>query len=280
MHHLFREAASSTYFQPNSHPVLISVTGKPGECTLLLARALTVSIPNPSTPLSRPESTVPYSSINGSEDPACDPDPRRHLDDLQPSSQQQPGLCGSTDTPAMQPQQQRQNSTSVPVLCIELIGDRFLRKMVRVLVATAVREASAQRGLVATTDSSRNSSSTNSNGSAAHDSLGTSSGTVTATPEGSKIQTALFPGSVSLPASLGNGSIMSFADSEPVSAVMDPDSPSAVMDSDPSSALRRFCGGLEMRLLTAPAAPALGLCFAGVGYDDADDVVLPRSAGG
>ncbi|KAF6260937.1 hypothetical protein COO60DRAFT_1269072 [Scenedesmus sp. NREL 46B-D3] len=39
----------------------------------------------------------------------------------------------------------------VPCLCIELAGDRFLRRMVRVLVATAVREALLlQRGHAAT----------------------------------------------------------------------------------------------------------------------------------
>lgn len=153
--------------------------------------------------------------------------------------------------------------------------------MVRVLVATAVREASAQQGMLPPINGSRNSSSTNGNGGAALDSQGSSNGTVTAALEESKNQTDLFPGSVSLPESLRNGgSSVRVMDSDPVSAVMDSDPPSAVTDLDPSSALRRFCGGLDMRLLTAPAAPALGLCFAGVGYNDSDDVVLLRRAAG
>lgn len=54
------------------------------------------------------------------------------------------GKEGSSLGPAGSHEVLHQSQTSpVRALCIELVGDRFLRKQVRVLVSTAVREARA-----------------------------------------------------------------------------------------------------------------------------------------
>ncbi|KAJ8451283.1 hypothetical protein Cgig2_014055 [Carnegiea gigantea] len=46
-------------------------------------------------------------------------------------------------TEAMLPCSSKSEADAVRVMCVELVGNRFLRRMVRVLVATAVREAAA-----------------------------------------------------------------------------------------------------------------------------------------
>lgn len=46
-------------------------------------------------------------------------------------------------TEARLPGSDKDRTDDVPVMCVELVGNRFLRRMVRVLVATTVREAAA-----------------------------------------------------------------------------------------------------------------------------------------
>lgn len=71
-------------------------------CTLYLARARAVALPAADAPL--------------------------------PAGNAQPNAAGAGG--ALPP-----GSASVPAIAIELVGDRFLRRMVRVLVGTALREA-------------------------------------------------------------------------------------------------------------------------------------------
>lgn len=248
---------------------------------------MTVSIPNSSLMLSCVESSTQPSGSNGSKVSALDS--HVNCQDREPSSQEHPvaSLFPPATTSQQQPQQQQPleqllGSNSVPVLCIELIGDRFLRRMVRVLVATAVREASAHPDLLPTPQQTSNHSTSR---SVSHEPQGNSNGTLTSTSTEPVSETVSLSKNTLSPWEHGGtgGSSTGVVDPDPTSAVVVVDHASAMLDLvptsavvnlDPSSALRRYCGGLEKRLLTAPAAPALGLCFAGVGYEDGDDVVL------
>jgi tRNA U38,U39,U40 pseudouridine synthase TruA len=163
--------------------------GKDCECTLHVARASLVHLPAPAA---------------------------EQQGQLQQPAEQAPEAAAGAQQQGEQQQQQQQRG--VPCLCIELAGDRFLRRMVRVLVATAVREAlllqqgQADAGVDA----------------------GTGEGLVAASPAAAA-EVGGSDGSGQGCSSPGLQALVALAES---------------MD----------------RQATAPPAPALGLCFAAVGY--------------
>jgi tRNA U38,U39,U40 pseudouridine synthase TruA len=119
-------------------------------------------------------------------------------------------------------QQQQQQAQGVPCLCIELAGDRFLRRMVRVLVATAVREALLlQQGRAASI-------------------CGTDDSLHTAAAAATEAATAV---------AAAGGDVVGGKGGSPAG----------------SQALVALAASMD-RQATAPPAPALGLCFAAVGY--------------
>jgi tRNA U38,U39,U40 pseudouridine synthase TruA len=168
--------------------------GKDCECTLHVARASLVHIPAPAaSPAQRQV------------------EQRRHAE----------AAAGAAEQRDLQQQQQG----CVPCLCIELVGDRFLRKMVRVLVATAVREAVLLQQDQAAA------------GKAAHadDNLMQGSTATAATAAAAAVGAEVSSETGSSKSGVGVQALVALADS---------------MD----------------RQATAPPAPALGLCFAAVGY--------------
>lgn len=94
--------------------------GKDCECTLLLARASLVWLPQPG-------------SQPGSHTHDTDQLPPAVLQQHQQEQHQQQGLPGGSGG----------GDDGWPCLAVELVADRFLRRMVRVLVGTLVREAVA-----------------------------------------------------------------------------------------------------------------------------------------
>jgi tRNA U38,U39,U40 pseudouridine synthase TruA len=120
--------------------------------------------------------------------------------------------------------QQQQQQHGVACLCIELAGDRFLRRMVRVLVATAVREALLlQQGQAASN-------------------CGTGPAAMAAADDRSE------SGAAAAATTATNGG-------------------DGTGESSPAGlqALVVLAASMD-RQATAPPAPALGLCFAAVGY--------------
>jgi tRNA U38,U39,U40 pseudouridine synthase TruA len=139
----------------------------------------------------------------------------------QQQSRQQHGGVAAASAADQQGQQQQQQQ-GVACLCIELAGDRFLRRMVRVLVATAVREALLlQQGRVASN-------------------YGTSAAALAVNADRPQSGAAAAP-----VADGGDGT------GESSRAGL--------------QALVALAASMD-RQATAPPAPALGLCFAAVGY--------------
>ena len=146
-----------------------------------------------------------------------------------------------------------------PVLAIELVGNRFLRRMVRVLVATAVREAVPQGAVFAS-------------GCAQQAATG---GTAAATEAAAAGEAAAAAG-VAAAASeaallLQHEDLESHPHCAPTAAAGGEHAGEPAWDA--GALLRAIAAG--DRSLTAPAAPAEGLCFLEAGYGSWPAASLP-----